>query len=128
MNEITYPFEFIPSVYGTKLKFCGEEEGRWTVELNVQTPSDASEKRIQLTFVGVTQARINDDLDRKVSGKYLLMQIGNSAWVDCFLDSYVQEFGKNLLPIIKNMQHFIVQGHESSIGILARKVECMVIN
>ncbi|MFZ6723341.1 hypothetical protein ACO0LM_23045 [Undibacterium sp. Di26W] len=128
MNEITYPFELIPSAYGTKLKFYGEEEGRWTIDLNVQMQKDVSEKRIQLTFIGVTQARVNDDSDRRTSGKYLLMQIGNSSWVDCFLDSYVQEFGKSLLPVVKNMQHFIVRGHESSIGILARKVECTTIN
>lgn len=128
MNDITYPFELAQSAYGTKFKFCGEEEGRWTVELNVYMPSENSEKRIQLTFIGVTQARINDDLDRKLTGKYLLMQIGNSVWVDCFLDSYVKEFGKSLLPVIKNMQHFIVRGQESSVGILARKVECLAIS
>ena len=126
MIEIIYPHELTPSFYGTELKFCGGEEEQWVVELNVHIQSENLPKRIQLTFIGATQARVNDDFDRKVEGKYLLMQIRNSEWIESYLDAYVQEFGKNLLPVVNNMQHFIVHGHESTIGILARKVETKI--
>ena len=66
-------------------------------------------------------------MDRQISGEYLFMQIRNSAWVESFLEAYVQEYGKNLLPVVNNMQHFIVRGHESTIGVLARKVECVEV-
>ena len=126
MSEIIYPFELSPSATATQWTFQGAEEGQWTVELTAQ--HESSVRRVRLAFAGVTQVRINDDWDRAVTGKYLLMQISKSPWVERFLEIYVKEFGTALLPVVKNKQHFIVRGHDSTIGLLARSVECAVMN
>jgi hypothetical protein len=127
MNDISYPFELAPGAYGTNFTFCGEEEGRWTVQISVRGDGDDGAKRVQLTFIGVAEARINDAADRSVTGACALMQISQSVWVQQFLKNYVIEFGSALLPVVTNVQHFIVRGPESAIGVLARKVECSAV-
>jgi hypothetical protein len=76
-----------------------------------------------LIFIGSAQARICDEQDRKLDSKNVLMQVPDSPWVEHFLECYIQEYGTKLLPVVKDVKHYVVRGHEYVIGILARNVE-----
>jgi len=127
MNTQINPLELLPTGLATNITLCGGEESQWVAEINAMSLDNKSEIRVRLTFGGAAQIRMGNYEDREVSSNYLLTKVKSSIWVDQELDCYVKKFGTNLLPVVKNLEHYVLRGHDLSIGFLARKVECSII-
>lgn len=128
MSNKLNPFELFPTPYPPRIKFCTEEHGPTVVEINVKLSLNVPQIRVRLVFGGVAVTRTGDYEDAEIKGRYTLMKVENSAWLARDLDAYVRKFGTSLLPAVKDIQHFVLSGHEFSIGILARSVTCTIID
>jgi hypothetical protein len=127
MDFTENPFRFIPDPYGTNLTFSGGEDAGWVVDANILNFELQLAKRVRFVFPGVVQARINDDMDRNFSTKFFLTNHNNSPWINNFLEAYEKQFGLNFVPAVRDVQHFVLKGHDLTIGIIARKVICCEI-
>lgn len=125
MSIVINPLEISPTGYPTKITFYGGEGLQWVAEVNARTPHGTAEMRMRLIFSGTAQVRIGAYEDQDLQGAYLLALVPNSVWVADHLDAYVKKFGPALLPVVKNIKHYVLRGHEFSIGLLARNVECL---
>lgn len=121
MSRIAYPIKLLPSPYGTRLSLSYLEDGGCEIEANVQDRTDV--KRVRLSIQGLVRVSINDRKTIPGQPEYLTGKIVDSPWVHEFLKDYVEKFGPKLLVVVKNVEHFFVYSHDSSIEFLARKVE-----
>ena len=122
MPDISYPFEYEPNAHGTELSFSGKEDGHFVVEVNVA--SLRLNQRIRLTFQGAPWARINDPFDCDAPSDSLVVEMLKTPWLDEHRRAYVKKAGESRLSNIEDLRHYVVHGHDLTIGILARKVEC----
>ena len=133
MSKSLNPFELLPTGYPPRIKFCAEEHGSDVAEVNVKSSLNGPEIRVRLVFGGAATIRIADYEDAEIKEKtnvpYILMKIENSEWLARDLEAYVRKFGSSILAVVKkDLQHFVLCGHEFNIGILARSVTCTVID
>jgi hypothetical protein len=107
---------------GTRLSFSCAENGPWVVEMDGTTGVFLKKVRIKIAFSGAALARLNDPNDIGDQFTHPLCLVKSSDRVKEFLAGYSAQFGTKLLAAVKNMQHFVVIGHDMSVGILARDV------
>jgi hypothetical protein len=113
---------FAPWPQHTNVQFAGREDGHWFVEVDVADSGGNGPRRLKLEFGGVVQARLNHDNDRKVRRGNVFYIVSPSEWYRSFEQAYVSEFGPKLVAVIRNVKHFVIQGQDLSVGILARTV------
>lgn len=114
-----------PCPRGTHSTFSGQEDGSWIVEIDASPKGDIAPQRIRILFQGVVQARLNNEYDQTNDAERVLSILSNSLWLVDFERSYVQRHGVKFLAFVKkDVQHFVVHGHDLSIGVLARKIAC----
>jgi hypothetical protein len=124
MSNVINPLEISPTGHATRITFHGGEDLRWVAEINARAPDGQSEKRMRFTFIGTALVRIGDYEDLNFKSSYLLTVVPNSTWIAYHMDAYVKKFGPGLLSVVKNVKHYVLRGHDLTIGILARNVEC----
>lgn len=94
------------------------------VEIDASRSGHTAPQRIRLHFRGFVQARVNDPADVLEHAPRLLQELHDGQWIDDFARSYLEAHGPKLSEAaIKGVKHFIVSGHDMTIGLLARKVE-----
>jgi hypothetical protein len=94
------------------------------VEIDASRSGDMVPQRIRLHFRGFVQARVNDPADVCKHAQRVLQELHDGRWIDDFARSYLEAHGPKLSEAaIKGVKHFIVSGHDMTIGLLARRVE-----
>jgi hypothetical protein len=111
--------------HGAFIRFTGGEGGGWFADVSIDAGGGA-QARVRLTFGGVAALRMgSEDDNREYRGPYVLEVIQDSEWLKNDLAAYVKKFGTRLLPAVaKDLQHFVLRGHDLTLGLLARHVSC----
>lgn len=122
--NVEHIFTMSPCPRGTHTTFSGQEDGGWVVEIDASSKGDVAPQRIRILFQGVVQARLNSNDDRSNAAERVLSVQSSSSWLNEFERLYVEEYGPALVAVIKNVKHYVVHGHDISIGLLARKIVC----
>lgn len=113
-----------PCARGTHTAFTVQEGGCCTVEIDASRPGDIAALRIRLHFRGFVQARVNDPADTPSEFRRALRERNDGQWLENFGQRYLEEHGPKLWVVaVKGVKHFVVQGHDMSIGLLARVVD-----
>jgi hypothetical protein len=107
---------------GTNVEFSGSEAGGLVVAIHAAVSLARTKVRLKVEFSGVAGIRVGDPSDRLASPEKPIRTVEQSPWREQSLAEYVQRFGTKLLPVVSPIQHYVVQGQEMTIAVLARKI------
>ena len=107
---------------GTNVEFCGSEGGGFVVKIHGAVGLTGTKARLKIEFAGVAGIRVDDPSDRLASPEKPVRLVEQSPWREQSLAEYVHRFGTKLLPAVASIRHYVVQGQEIAIAVLARKI------
>ncbi|WP_457444335.1 hypothetical protein [Roseateles sp. P5_E4] len=107
---------------GTNVEFSGSEAGGFVVAIHGVVGLARTKVRLKVEFAGVAGIRVDDPSDRLASPENPIRTVEQSPWREQSLAEYVQRFGTKLLPVASPIQHYVVQGQEMTVAVLARTI------
>lgn len=111
------PLALPPWYGGTRLSFTGGEGQHFVVDVNAMLGDN--QMRLRLVFSGVAEVRVASEADSGVAKQGVLTIVSNSSWLRQVVARHAARFGQEMAVVLSDVKHYVVCGHEGSIGLLA---------